>query len=295
MRLAPSLALMLLASSCGTRVEPLGDVRAARQLATAENPYRYDFVMGATDDLVGEVLVWNDDTDLSVSIRLADGFGLEDAHLCVAADPFPWTPPGQCAPTLEELGGASGADFAVALSDVGSDLCDQVIHLQVHGSIEDDDGHAGSAYAGTFKGSVAYTVGCEPPPPGDGCTRSHGYWKHHAWPVEELVIGDERYAHAELLSLLKAPTKGDGSIILARQLIAARLNVAAGADTTADVDQALLRADAWAAGHEGRLPFGLRAAPGDQANAAAFDEAVSLGALFDRYNNGEVGPGHCAD
>ncbi len=61
------------------------------------------------------------------------------------------------------------------------------------------------------------------------CGLSPGYWKNHGgWPVTTLVLGNVTYTQAELLNLLTIPKKGDSSIILAFQLIAAKLNVASG-------------------------------------------------------------------
>src|SRR5262245_8919416 len=64
------------------------------------------------------------------------------------------------------------------------------------------------------------------------CPLSHGYWKTHAeaWPVHSLVLGNpvnpaHTYVQSQLLVLLAA-TGSDASVTLARQLIAAKLNVA---------------------------------------------------------------------
>jgi hypothetical protein len=65
------------------------------------------------------------------------------------------------------------------------------------------------------------------------CGLSLGYWKNHtsAWPVNTLTLGDKTYSFAELVALLRAPTKGDASMILAHQLIAAKLNARNGANS----------------------------------------------------------------
>ena len=68
-----------------------------------------------------------------------------------------------------------------------------------------------------------------------GCTRTQGYWKNHAeaWPVTTLQLGTTTYTAEQLLSILNTPAQGNALLILAHQLIAAKLNVAAGADPTA--------------------------------------------------------------
>ena len=65
----------------------------------------------------------------------------------------------------------------------------------------------------------------------DQCTFTQGYWQNHpeAWPVDELLLGDENYSQAELLLILEEEVGGNGLIALAHQLIAAKLNVAYGA------------------------------------------------------------------
>lgn len=59
-----------------------------------------------------------------------------------------------------------------------------------------------------------------------GCTLTQGYWKNRpdAWPVESLMLGDVVvYTKAELIELLKPPTRGDAGIVLVQQLIAAKV------------------------------------------------------------------------
>jgi len=56
-----------------------------------------------------------------------------------------------------------------------------------------------------------------------------GYWKNHpnAWPVSVISIGGVTYSKAQAIGILRTPPKrGDATIILAHQLIAAKLNIA---------------------------------------------------------------------
>ena len=64
------------------------------------------------------------------------------------------------------------------------------------------------------------------------CPLTQGNWKTHpdAWPVTSLTLGTVVYNQSQLLSILNTPVKGDASIILAYQLIAAKLNIANGSD-----------------------------------------------------------------
>jgi hypothetical protein len=126
---------------------------------------------------------------------------------------------------------------------------------------------------------------CPPPPPPLRCPFSHGYWKTHptAWPVTSLVLGTQTYNQTELLQLLSAPSKGDASVILARQLIAAKLNLAAGvpaqpiAATVADADQ---RLSAFA----GKLPYQVK--PSSKEGKKMIADADKL----EDFNSGELMP-----
>ncbi len=86
------------------------------------------------------------------------------------------------------------------------------------------------------------------------------YWKMvplDSWPVQQLTIGRETYARLELAALLRRPIGSQGgadaSVMLAQQLIAARLNLASGVDPGAaraamdEADRLLSR--------PGRLPY----------------------------------------
>jgi hypothetical protein len=77
------------------------------------------------------------------------------------------------------------------------------------------------------------------------CVRGQGYWKNHPdqWPVNQLLLGNNAYDQEELLSILNQPVQGNGLVLLAHQLIAAKLNIASGADGTC-IEQTLADADA---------------------------------------------------
>ena len=77
------------------------------------------------------------------------------------------------------------------------------------------------------------------------CVRGQGYWKNHpeAWPVTELQLGTVTYTQQQLLDILHEPVRGNGLLILAHQLIAAKLNIVAGADPTC-IEETIAEADA---------------------------------------------------
>lgn len=122
------------------------------------------------------------------------------------------------------------------------------------------------------------------PPPPTGCPLSHGFWKTHpdVWPVNSLDLGDETYGKEDLLSLLRTPPKGDASVILAHQLVAAKLNVANGSDPAPIASQLADADDLLGAG---RLPLGIR--PSTKTGQAMVAAAESL----DDFNNGRLSAG----
>jgi hypothetical protein len=81
--------------------------------------------------------------------------------------------------------------------------------------------------------------------PAGGCVRGQGYWKNHpeAWPVTELQLGNTTYTQDQLLAILHEPVRGNGLLILTHQEIAAKLDIANGADGSC-IQQTLADADA---------------------------------------------------
>ena len=128
-----------------------------------------------------------------------------------------------------------------------------------------------------------------PPPPegGNNCPRTQGYWKNHEskWPVQELYLGSVLYAQDYLLYLLRLPVRGDISVSLSKQLIAAKLNLAN--DTPAEpVFEAIILADLLIG--EDELPMGVR--PGSELG----QEMEHVKTYLDDYNNGRFTP-DCKD
>ena len=90
-----------------------------------------------------------------------------------------------------------------------------------------------------------------------GC--SHGFYKKPShWPadVTELTLGCQTYTKEEAIEILNMPTRGDASLILAQQLIAAKLNVVVGLEATTEQLQAITDADALLCSYNGKLQIG---------------------------------------
>ncbi len=108
----------------------------------------------------------------------------------------------------------------------------------------------------------------------DFCRRSSGYWKTHrsSWAVEQLTLGAEEIDDDEMMSLL-GYGGADGAKRLARQLVAARLNLAKGSHpwivpTAEEADLFLIE-----------FP------PGSSPSGEALTQANSLKDQLDSYNN----------
>lgn len=119
------------------------------------------------------------------------------------------------------------------------------------------------------------------------CPLTQGFWKNHpsAWPLTSLTLGGQTYTQAELLTILTTPVgsggSADASLILADQLIAAKLNIANG---SAPISDTVAAADALLGGFTGKLPYGVT--PSSVTGQAMVNNADTL----DNYNNGQLTP-----
>ena len=144
--------------------------------------------------------------------------------------------------------------------------------------------------------------GAPPPPPtGDVCTRTIGYWKNHAGfgPQADVVTpllplwlgtsGGGKSVHvttaAFAVALLdKSGDASNGINKLYAQLLAAKLNIANGASGSA-VLQTITQADGFLATHA--------AADWNSLTSAQRQQVLAWAATLDDYNNGKIGPAHC--
>ena len=122
---------------------------------------------------------------------------------------------------------------------------------------------------------------------GSPCTYTQGYWRNHpnAWPVTSLTLGTVTYQAAELMAILDNPAQGNGLVILTHQLIAAKLNIANGADPSA-VQQAVTDADNM---------IGALVVPPIGNGYLQPAQTGDLTETLTEYNEGTIGPGHCND
>src|SRR5262249_40144833 len=134
---------------------------------------------------------------------------------------------------------------------------------------------------GHFPEGVAIT----PSPVTFACPLGQGFWKNHpdTWPVTSLTLGSQTYTQAELLALFDTPPRGDASLILAHQLIAAKLNIANGSNP-APIRSAIADADKLLSQFSGKLPYNV----GTSSDIG--QQMVNDANVLDRYNNGDLTP-----
>jgi hypothetical protein len=109
---------------------------------------------------------------------------------------------------------------------------------------------------------------------------SQGFWKNHAefWPMESLTLGSQTYGRQEIDALLRMPAQGDASLILAYQLIAAKLNIAWGSNPD-PIAGIISSADSLLSNYAGKLPYGVKP------HSAQGTLMVSAAEALDQYNN----------
>ncbi len=124
------------------------------------------------------------------------------------------------------------------------------------------------------------------------CPLTQGFWKNHpaAWPVSTLDLGTVSYTEAQLLGILSispGSTGGaDASLILAHQLIAAKLNLANGSDPC-PILSIIAAADALIGSQS--IPIVPKITP----SSTVGKQMVALAETLDNYNEGVLTP-NCA-
>jgi hypothetical protein len=151
----------------------------------------------------------------------------------------------------------------------------------------------GAAYEVWFKN---VTVTTPPPPDGEGCTYTQGYWKTHSdqgpapYDAGWKNLGPDEEATAFFNSgmtwyqVWQTAPAGNKFYNLAHQYMAAKLNLLNGASSTAAVDAAIAGAEAL---------FSSLAANSTTLTNAQKTQATAWATTLDDYNNGLIGPGHC--
>lgn len=120
------------------------------------------------------------------------------------------------------------------------------------------------------------------------CPLGQGYWKNDptAWPVDALTLGSSTYTKAQLMSILQTAIgtgkNADASLILADQLIAAKLSVYSGT-APCPISAAIAAAD----GLIGGRTIPAKITP----NTAEGKQMTALASTLETFNNGAWLPG----
>jgi len=192
-------------------------------------------------------------------------------------------------PTCSQYNLAANACVNVTISDDVFDQCGATNHCET--PLDCGTAYAFRVFAHSNKtydksdfviGGPCSTAACSG---GANCTFTQGYWKNHpdVWPVTALTLGTVPYDQGDLLAVFGAPAMGNGLISLAHQLIAAKLNIANGADGSA-LGTAIADADAL---------IGSLVVPPVGSGYLAPATTSALTATLDNFNQGVTGPGHC--
>ena len=120
------------------------------------------------------------------------------------------------------------------------------------------------------------------------CPQPQGDWKNKPdWPVEELLLGTQPYSQAELVDILNLPVgrgmNADASLILAKQLIAAKLNIANGVVASEEIQDSVDSADELIGSNTIPMNVGPRTASGKQ--------MTNVAGYLDSFNKGEFTEG----
>src|SRR2546430_17166072 len=97
------------------------------------------------------------------------------------------------------------------------------------------------------------------------------------------MLGSQTYSKTELLNILNTTSGGNASLILADQLIAAKLNIANGSDPT-PISSTITDADSLFSAFSGKLPYKVRT------NSTNGKMMVRDANTLNSYNNGLLTP-----
>jgi hypothetical protein len=140
----------------------------------------------------------------------------------------------------------------------------------------------------TYVGHAAtLTVPAAPPSVGTfpNCTRTTSFWLDNPaeWPVSGMTLGAVSYAQSHLMQILAEPIGANGLIALAQAVIAAKLNIAAGADNSG-VSLMLTQAD---------TRIDLLMPPPIGIDTLTMTLVGGLANSINLFNDGYTGPGQC--
>jgi len=179
------------------------------------------------------------------------------------------------APPIQTLFAIGG--FRGDLTTVGADNC---LYLSQNGTRFADN-------TTSVNDSIVQICPGFLPPPGvaNKCPLTQGFWKNHAdeWPVTILTLGNQTYTEAQLLNILNTAPGGNASLILAHQLIASKLDIADGSNSTPIINT-IVDADSLLSGFSGPLPYNVTT------SSTVGQQMVNDANTLNSFNNGALSP-----
>lgn len=253
--------------------------------------------LGEANKVAGEVSIRDDAETLFVTVTAHTGFSVADLRVCLGVSAFHYVNPEACAYQATPAGPAGKATVAISLRDLGEPVAGEMIYVQAAALLRDGRMDAGYAYAGTFKGRVGYTVSGGEKLDGE-CVLRADEWagEKKAWPVTTVILGGDEYRQDELIALLATPSGGDASMMLAKELVAARLNAASGTTLPMGIAAALVAMESWLpaqADLDGALPYQIAATAEHLPNPDAFDQSVNTAEMIRQFNGGKLSTPAC--
>jgi hypothetical protein len=169
--------------------------------------------------------------------------------------------------------GDSWSDISSGLIPVGGNVW--TVAIGAEGAL------AGTAGGGVFRSAQPATGACPVP-------LTHWRKDPALWPVDTLTLASQSYDKSELLAIvnIRIGSEGetDASLLLAHQLIAAKLKLASGS-APAPVSSTIECSDELLSRFPGKLPYNVERS--SRPGRAMFRDATVLG----DYNHGNLTPG----
>ena len=203
-----------------------------------------------------------------------------DGFTCTPVDTGDGKGPWNFAADDLDSSGKASVSFDKDITWDDSSLCGSTAELPNTVTLTESD--TGEGHTSDAKVTIT-TADCQQG--GGGCTRTIGYWKTapHQAALEALLPitlypGFDVTTVSQAQTILGIPHPSDANNKLKAQLLAALLDIKAGADGSA-VTSTIADAQAYLAGN-----LTLTKA-----------QVLALATVLDNYNNGLIGPGHCGD
>jgi hypothetical protein len=305
--------LLLCGASAGCLSPPVASHQSSVDRAPECAPDRTTILAGQ-HIYSGSAVISTDADDLTIGLTGENGWNISEYHVYAGTGPVPTTRSGAVAPGRfpwgEELDEPVGSlNVTIPLAGLGVE-CGDSLNIAVHtvmvllgdgGEVLDTQtgwAWGDEPFARHWGWSFDHEICCEPP---GTCVYNKTEWRGchliDSWPLDEVLVGGVLYTKAELAEptcppppwdgtgLLWIGTWGDGSLAVARQLVAALLNEANGAYVDDVTTQNMIDAEAWLvanADSDGMLPFGVFD------GRPEFTEADELGLALGDYNNGTL-------